>query len=75
MGDFLDEILRHEGLGDYTTQLRCAHCADVFRQGGPNPTRLFKCDDCGQFPQCKECCLSHHKRTPLHVLKARLFPL
>ncbi|KAJ7343885.1 hypothetical protein DFH08DRAFT_701870 [Mycena albidolilacea] len=66
IGDFLDEIVRHEGLGDYTTQPRCAHCTEVFRREGPNPTRLFKCDDCGQFPQCKDCCLLHHKRTPLH---------
>ncbi|KAJ7828475.1 hypothetical protein B0H14DRAFT_3466313 [Mycena olivaceomarginata] len=28
IGDFLDEIVRHEGLGDYTTQQRCAHCTE-----------------------------------------------
>ncbi|KAJ7801671.1 hypothetical protein B0H14DRAFT_3489329 [Mycena olivaceomarginata] len=28
IGDFLDEIVRHEGLGDYTTQPHCAHCTE-----------------------------------------------
>ncbi|KAJ7764957.1 hypothetical protein DFH07DRAFT_770232 [Mycena maculata] len=50
---FLDEIIRHEGLGPTT------------RSAG----RLFKCYDCGEFLQCKTCCIAHHARSPLHVLR------
>ncbi|KAJ7919700.1 hypothetical protein B0H13DRAFT_2428738 [Mycena leptocephala] len=32
-------------------------------------THLFKCGDCGEFLQCKSCCLETHKRTPLHTIQ------
>ncbi|KAK6980521.1 CxC2 domain-containing protein [Favolaschia claudopus] len=63
MGDFLAELLRHEGLGDDGAAPRCALC------GASEHVRLFKCADCGQYLQCQSCCLDQHRRTPLHILK------
>ncbi|KAK6971927.1 CxC2 domain-containing protein [Favolaschia claudopus] len=63
MSEFLDELLRHEGLGDDTGSPRCALCKT------PSPTRFFKCVECGEHLQCQDCCVAHHQRTPLHVLQ------
>ncbi|KAK7045182.1 CxC2 domain-containing protein [Favolaschia claudopus] len=65
MGEFLTELLRHEGLGDDTTDPCCAHCSARFSA----QVSLFKCYECGQFLQCLDCCLENHKRTPLHVIQ------
>ncbi|KAJ6561834.1 hypothetical protein B0H19DRAFT_1209995 [Mycena capillaripes] len=62
---FLDEILRHNGLGDDLHDLTCGHCKTPYS----STTQIFKCLDCGQFLQCKGCCLSHHALAPLHVIK------
>ncbi|KAJ7156558.1 hypothetical protein C8R43DRAFT_1125753 [Mycena crocata] len=71
---FLDELIRHDGLGHDIHSPQCAHCqkeynkpADV--QKRPAGMHIFKCGDCGQFLQCQSCCLSHHALTPLHVIK------
>ncbi|KAJ6462537.1 hypothetical protein C8R45DRAFT_1064445 [Mycena sanguinolenta] len=68
MGEFLDEVLRHAGLGDYTSNPRCTYCQVGFA-AGIGCSRLFKCYECGEFLQCKQCCLLHHQRTPLHVIQ------
>lgn len=62
---FLDELLRHDGLGDDLHSPQCAHCESPYS----STTQIFKCLDCGQFLQCKVCCLSRHSVTPLHVIK------
>ncbi|KAK7022477.1 CxC2 domain-containing protein [Favolaschia claudopus] len=64
-GEFLKEILRHEGLGDDAAEPCCVHCEAQFCLR----VRLFKCYGCGEFLQCLNCCLSNHQRTPLHVLQ------
>ncbi|KAJ7058422.1 hypothetical protein C8F01DRAFT_1303976 [Mycena amicta] len=66
-GMFLDEILRHEGLGNDHEHPTCAHCHRQPSQ--QSPLRLFRCTDCGLHLQCLECCLSAHLRFPLHSLK------
>ncbi|KAJ7178324.1 hypothetical protein C8R43DRAFT_871505 [Mycena crocata] len=66
-GMFLDEVLRHDGLGDDMHDPRCAHCQTPYE--GVPASRIFKCGDCGQFLQCKKCLLHHHAHTPLHVVK------
>ncbi|KAJ7105451.1 hypothetical protein C8R43DRAFT_1140778 [Mycena crocata] len=66
-GLFLDEVLRHDGLGDDLNDPRCAHCDTPYVGGAAS--RIFKCEDCGQYLQCKKCLLSHHACTPLHVVK------
>ncbi|KAJ7788061.1 hypothetical protein B0H13DRAFT_1936652 [Mycena leptocephala] len=54
---FVDELLRHEGLGDDQHLPHCALCEAAFEPGIPDSPRLFKCSDCGQFLQCESCCL------------------
>ncbi|KAK7008533.1 CxC2 domain-containing protein [Favolaschia claudopus] len=68
-GDFLTELLRHDGLGDDTKHPCCVHCSVNFHPGPANQVRLFKCYECGQYLQCRECCVSNHKRLPLHVIQ------
>ncbi|KAJ7468418.1 hypothetical protein B0H11DRAFT_2238884 [Mycena galericulata] len=64
-GLFSDEIIRHDGLGDDLDAPQCAHCGAAYGGG----TQIFKCLDCGQHLQCKQCCLSRHVLMPLHTLK------
>ncbi|KAJ7041760.1 hypothetical protein C8F04DRAFT_1176851 [Mycena alexandri] len=48
---------------------KCAHCKTTYTADGPTPIRIFKCEDCGEFLQCKGSCVSHHSTMPLHVVK------
>ncbi|KAJ7801511.1 hypothetical protein B0H14DRAFT_3489429 [Mycena olivaceomarginata] len=66
---FLDELLRHESLGDDLEHPRCALCLAAFVTDDAATPRLFKCYDCGVHLQCEGCCLSQHARTPLHVVQ------
>ncbi|KAJ7901379.1 hypothetical protein B0H13DRAFT_2515755 [Mycena leptocephala] len=50
-GTFLNEALRHDGLGDDFFDPKCAHCKAAYIPNDPT-TRMFKCGDCGQFLQC-----------------------
>ncbi|KAJ7789264.1 hypothetical protein B0H14DRAFT_3503214 [Mycena olivaceomarginata] len=68
---FLDEVLRHEGMGDDLDTPRCVLCA-VSLHTNDLTRQAFKCYDCGQYLQCGDCCLLHHQRTPLHVLQIRI---
>ncbi|KAK7042094.1 CxC2 domain-containing protein [Favolaschia claudopus] len=68
-GDFLAEILRHEGLGDDTNRPNCALCGKEFRPHLPGSIRMLKCCDCGEYLQCRDCCLLQHQKTPLHSIK------
>ncbi|KAJ7454342.1 hypothetical protein B0H11DRAFT_2244997 [Mycena galericulata] len=68
-GFFLDELNRHEALGDDTADPQCGHCSTHFNITGAACPPLFKCYECGDYLQCQECCLENHKRTPLHVLR------
>ena len=66
--EFLDEILRHDGRGDYMYQVVCA--GDGNDCGG---VPEFRCSDCLQpCLYCRACIVSLHKRTPLHHLEVRL---
>ncbi|KAF7342705.1 CxC2 domain-containing protein [Mycena sanguinolenta] len=69
---FLDEISRHDALGDNgAPELTCSLCKCTYipRAAGPDAVRLFKCGQCGEFLQCKKCCLAGHARTPLHMIQ------
>ncbi|KAK6984039.1 CxC2 domain-containing protein [Favolaschia claudopus] len=46
---FLDEMLRHEGLGD--SRSACAQCAKPLVAA----SRRFRCRQCGTFVQCRGC--------------------
>ncbi|KAJ6509365.1 hypothetical protein C8R47DRAFT_1208549 [Mycena vitilis] len=63
--DFLDALLRREGLGDYVHNPACTCCGVSYGDG----VRLFRCTQCGEFLQCYNCVLSRHALTPLHCLR------
>lgn len=71
MGSFVDELLRHEGLGDDCDDPRCGHCEAELSSADVASPRFFKCVECGEFLQCEACCLEHHQRTPLHNIRVR----
>jgi hypothetical protein len=57
---FLDEALRHDGLGDFLDQSKCSNCG--------NAPGIIKCKDCanGVLLKCPECIVALHKTLPLH---------
>ncbi|KDR65285.1 hypothetical protein GALMADRAFT_82040 [Galerina marginata CBS 339.88] len=57
---FLDETLRHDGLGDFLGQTKCSRCGDA--------AGIIKCRDCadGALLKCPECAVSSHANHPLH---------
>ncbi|KAJ7913301.1 hypothetical protein B0H13DRAFT_1873983 [Mycena leptocephala] len=82
--DFLDEMLRLAGLADSMDEPKCALCDSKLDAQGtelgeaasgagidvPLPSQwIFRCRDCGEFLQCKDCCLERHSMMPLHFLK------
>ncbi|KAK6997424.1 CxC2 domain-containing protein [Favolaschia claudopus] len=64
-GEFLDWMLRFDGLGDYVNNLTCCCCGEEASEG----SGVFRCDQCGPFIQCRNCVLERHRLTPLHCLK------
>ncbi|KAJ6504317.1 hypothetical protein C8R47DRAFT_1210384 [Mycena vitilis] len=83
--DVLYEMVRLVGLGDAALDPKCALCekklcsdapakAPAEGEGGDLPAdgeddRIFKCRECGEFLQCRDCCVARHALTPLHFLK------
>ncbi|KAJ7333272.1 hypothetical protein DFH08DRAFT_939910 [Mycena albidolilacea] len=66
-GFFVDELLRHDSLGDDLANPHCALCSVSLQVGEPNLAgRVFKCYECSQYLQCGSCCWAQHSRTPLH---------
>ncbi|KAG2126046.1 hypothetical protein DEU56DRAFT_916197 [Suillus clintonianus] len=64
--EFLLEDQRLEGRGG--AGLLCS-CKRLDENNHPIPS-LFRCEECfGRDIVCQECCLDHHKRLPLHVIK------
>lgn len=63
----LDEILRHDGLGDYFGHQECYVCH--------NEPGVFKCKDCsgGGRLRCQLCILKAHQDTPLHRIEVCYF--
>lgn len=60
---FLDELLRHDGLGDFLGSTLCASCGEV--------DGVIKCRDClgGCHLRCAVCSIHHHRRLPLHRIE------
>jgi hypothetical protein len=60
---FLDEIHRHDGLGDFLHSKTCLNCGE--RDG------MYKCKDCGMGSslKCAACVVSVHKDLPLHRIE------
>ena len=65
---FLDELLRHDGHGDYLGSSTCTLCGQEPEDG------VFKCKDCfsGCLLRCRACVLSTHEHHPLHHIEVRL---
>ncbi|KDR76587.1 hypothetical protein GALMADRAFT_67342 [Galerina marginata CBS 339.88] len=59
----LDEILRHDGLGDFLDHQYCVACN--------NEIGIFKCKDClsGCRLRCRACMVKAHQDTPLHRIE------
>ncbi|KAK7019477.1 CxC2 domain-containing protein [Favolaschia claudopus] len=55
LGFFLDEMLRHEGLGG--ARSACAQCTKPLVVA----SRRFRCRQCGTFLQCRSCVLERHQ--------------
>jgi hypothetical protein len=69
---FLDELVRHDSLGDHGgPKVGCTLCPQCYTRGdaGPDAVRIFKCRQCGEFLQCKDCCIAGHAKTPLHFIE------
>ncbi|KAJ7015794.1 hypothetical protein C8F04DRAFT_1205123, partial [Mycena alexandri] len=62
---FLDALLRRDGLGVYIFSPACSCCKAPLE----GDTRLFRCTQCGEFLQCRDCLLSRHALTPLHSVQ------
>lgn len=67
---FLDEMLRHEGLGLDMHDPRCASCDTTF----DDAKGLIKCEDCGTFLECASCCVQRHRCLPHHRIQVRAHP-
>ncbi|KAJ7437065.1 hypothetical protein B0H11DRAFT_2255628 [Mycena galericulata] len=66
---FSDEILRRAGLGNWTLKQACALCDKPVGNSSETFTPCYRCAQCGEFLQCRECCLDRHATTPLHSLQ------
>ncbi|KAJ7251189.1 hypothetical protein B0H12DRAFT_1018742 [Mycena haematopus] len=55
-------MLRRDGLGDDISNLACGCCSATDK-------RIFRCVQCGEFLQCRDCVLERHALNPLHTLK------
>ncbi|KAJ7434289.1 hypothetical protein FB451DRAFT_1468738 [Mycena latifolia] len=61
--DFLDEIVRDEGHGDYFRTTRCTQCRTCLEQ-------RYRCDECfTRAPFCKDCIVNLHRDNPLHIIR------
>lgn len=66
--EFLQEMLRNEGLGEHRHGATCATCREPIRipEVDSDPG-LIRCQDChGDFVECVPCCLGRHINLPLH---------
>lgn len=60
---FLEETLRHDGLGAFLDHATCSKCGDT--------PGVIKCRDCmgGAMLQCAVCTVSSHSHLPLHRIE------
>jgi hypothetical protein len=62
---FLDELLRHDGLGDAFASAICSACGE--REG------TIKCTDCfTQHLHCRHCVVKAHSNLPLHWIEVSI---
>jgi hypothetical protein len=71
--EYLDELLRLEGRGEFTSPTcpSCVHDAfDVFDDSSTPSPPSIRCQDCftGEL-LCEKCCVRLHRQHPLHVIE------
>lgn len=74
--DLLNKLLQQEEFGNHTLHPRCVACKAWLSSHAPSSTdveiatvdKIFRCETCGEFFECKDCSLQCHACTPLHVL-------
>jgi hypothetical protein len=59
----LDEIIRHDGLGDFLGKTECSQCGKL--------PGVIKCKDCtsGRMLLCPDCTVACHQTLPLHRIE------
>jgi hypothetical protein len=65
---FLQETLRHDGLGDFSGTTDCVDCG---KEAG-----IYKCLDCakGGLLKCSNCIVKEHRVLPLHRVEVSPTP-
>jgi hypothetical protein len=62
----LDELIRHDGLGNRSEDPPCEDCGDGLG--------AYRCLECvGRSLMCLDCVVGAHKRTPLHRIEVSIF--
>ncbi|KAF8995278.1 hypothetical protein BDZ89DRAFT_1149693 [Hymenopellis radicata] len=83
MKQFREEVLtslmdglRREAMPGLVGRPKCLSCGialselDAMSAAMSSTTpELFHCETCGEFLECKGCCLARHVNTPLHIVK------
>ncbi|KAH7904941.1 hypothetical protein BJ138DRAFT_1118936 [Hygrophoropsis aurantiaca] len=63
-GEFLHELIRHEGMRGEPV---CSTCGASQVNGDP---ALYRCKECfGNVLECRECCINRHSQLPLHYIQ------
>ncbi|KAK0432577.1 hypothetical protein EV421DRAFT_1719423 [Armillaria borealis] len=70
-GQYLDEILHHEGRGDYQWETACPDCVSRSRDGlSMLGVPTYRCCNCFLNDlTCKLCCVQRHCHEPLHRIE------
>jgi hypothetical protein len=75
--EYLDELLRLEGRGEFTSPT-CPSCVydafDVFDDSSTPSLPSIQCQDCftGEL-LCEKCCMRLHQQHPLHIIEVSIF--
>lgn len=75
--EFLEELLRHEGLGSDTPSCCSCSAGSESRPSTPElendregPSAFIRCQDCcAGFVECTNCCLTRHQHLPFHRIE------
>lgn len=65
---YLDEVLRWEGRGDFSSDAPCSDC--VSRREDYPGEAIYRCVDCF-LPDlvCRACCVRRHRALPFHIIE------
>jgi hypothetical protein len=71
--EYLDELIRHEGRGDFRHEIDCNDCVRQKVAKGQRGKSIYRCKDC-YTPDlvCDSCCVRRHELNPFHRIEVRL---